>query len=129
MNQKYKDILHKPHHVSTEFPPMPLRDRAAQFSPFAAMVGHDAMIEEAARYVETRPEVDEAERERIDETLRAALENSREIEIMYFVPDEKKVGGACLTTFGRIQKIDPLTGLIIMEAGGKIPVNDIVQVN
>jgi hypothetical protein len=47
--RKYDDIIHLPHHVSTAHPPMPLSDRAAQFSPFAALTGHEEAIRETAR--------------------------------------------------------------------------------
>ena len=128
MNPKYKKILHLPHHVSKEFPPMSLRDRAAQFSPFAAMVGHDAMIEEAARYVEERPELDEAEQERLDGRLHKALAEAEEVEITYFVPDGKKQGGICRTIRGKIRKYDPLAEELTTGDGQKIRIEDILRV-
>ena len=126
MNPKYKKILHLPHHVSKEFPPMSLRDRAAQFSPFAAMVGHDAMIEEAARYVEERPELDEVEQERLNGILLEALAEAAEVEVTYFVPDEKKQGGTCQIVRGRIRKYDPLADELTMANGQKIRIYDLI---
>lgn len=41
---KYKDIINHDHHVSTRHPHMPELDRAAQFAPFAALTGYDAII-------------------------------------------------------------------------------------
>lgn len=55
-NHKYDDIIHLPHHVSTKHPQMDLLDRAAQFSPFAALTGHSAAIEETARLAAKRVE-------------------------------------------------------------------------
>ena len=41
---RYADIINLPHHVSKQHVPMSMGDRAAQFSPFAALTGHDAAI-------------------------------------------------------------------------------------
>ena len=49
MNGAYDDIIDLPHHVSSAHPPMPLRDRAAQFAPFAALTGHRAALAETER--------------------------------------------------------------------------------
>ena len=46
---KYDDIINLPHHVSATRPRMPVGDRAAQFSPFAALTGYDAAIKDTAR--------------------------------------------------------------------------------
>ena len=46
MTDKYDDIINLPRHVSKKRPPMPVKDRAAQFSPFAALTGHDAEVKE-----------------------------------------------------------------------------------
>ena len=52
----YEDILHLPRHVSKKHPPMALRDRAAQFMPFAALTGYEEKIEESARLTEEAAE-------------------------------------------------------------------------
>lgn len=57
---RYDDLVDLPHHVSATHPHMPLRDRAAQFSPFAALVGYDAAVKETARQTHTRIELDES---------------------------------------------------------------------
>ncbi len=90
----YEDIIHMPHYVSRTRSHMPVKDRAAQFSPFAAVVGHDTAVSEAARFTDARKELDEMEKAIIDEKLReieAALPESNEVEIVYYMPDEKKV--------------------------------------
>ena len=53
---KYDDIILLPHHVSKVHPPMPLSERAAQFSPFAALTGHAEAIVETARLMEDKIE-------------------------------------------------------------------------
>lgn len=45
----YEDIINLPHHISKTRPQMDISDRAAQFSPFAALTGYDAAIEETGR--------------------------------------------------------------------------------
>lgn len=46
---RYDDIIDLPHHVSKTHAPMPVSDRAAQFSPFAALTGYKEAIREAER--------------------------------------------------------------------------------
>jgi len=58
-NNSYEDIINLPHPVSKNHPQMPLRDRAAQFAPFAALTGHDAAIKETARLTDERLELSE----------------------------------------------------------------------
>lgn len=49
MTDKYDSIINLPHHVSKTRTQMPMSDRAAQFSPFAALVGFDESIENEER--------------------------------------------------------------------------------
>lgn len=51
MTDKYDDIINLPHPTSKKFPRMPLQERAAQFSPFAALTGFDSIIRETAHIV------------------------------------------------------------------------------
>ena len=62
MNDKYKDMLHLPHPVSATHPRMALQDRAAQFSPFAALAGYDDALRETARRTDRFVELDEDRR-------------------------------------------------------------------
>ena len=55
----YEDIIHFPHHMSPNRPHMPAADRAAQFSPFAALTGYGAAIKETARLTDRKLELDE----------------------------------------------------------------------
>ncbi|MEG2421569.1 MAG: hypothetical protein RSB55_08455, partial [Oscillospiraceae bacterium] len=97
MRTPYDDMLHLPHHVSEKHPSMPMLDRAAQFSPFAALTGYDAAVKETARLTDRRVELDEGEKEAIDQRLtlvQERLPDPTEVTITYFVPDKKKAGGA-----------------------------------
>jgi len=59
MSNKYDDIINLPHHVSLTRPHMSILDRAAQFSPFAALSGYDAAVKETARLTSSRIELGE----------------------------------------------------------------------
>lgn len=59
MKNPYEDIMELPHHVSSKHPQMPMSDRAAQFSPFAALVGYDDAIKEASRIIDEKIEPEE----------------------------------------------------------------------
>ena len=93
----YDDIIDLPHHVSETHPPMSRADRAAQFSPFAALTGYDAAVRETARMTERRIELDEGVKAELNARLNCILEHLSEhpqVSITYFMPDEKKSGGA-----------------------------------
>ncbi len=53
---KYDDIINMPHHVSTRHPQMAALDRAAQFSPFAALTGYEKALKETQEMMEERVE-------------------------------------------------------------------------
>jgi hypothetical protein len=65
MTEDYSDIINLPHHVSRNHPRMPMEARAAQFAPFAALTGYDAVIDETARRFEE--EIQRENVERFDE--------------------------------------------------------------
>ena len=93
---KYDNIINLPHKQSKTRPPMAVADRAAQFAPFAALTGHDAVIRETARQVGRKIELSEDVKVELDRKIRELSENINkqpEIAITYFKPDEKKTGG------------------------------------
>ena len=119
-DHKYDDIINLPRPVSARHPQMPLPDRAAQFSPFAALTGHDAAIRETARLTDTFVELDEGRKQELDEQLQLIKENQSqkpEIEVTYFQPDLKKSGGAYMTFRGRVKKIDEYNHRILFTDG------------
>ena len=126
---KYADIIHLPHHVSRKHPQMSMTDRAAQFSPFAALTGHDAAIAEAARLTDERPILDESVKQEISDLLQlAATDSNLVLNIVYFVPDARKTGGSYTEISGRIKKLLPHEKLLIMDTGTRIPVEDIIAI-
>ena len=124
----YDDIINLPHPSSAKHPRMPMSDRAAQFSPFAALTGHGAAIEETARITDRRIELTEEEKTVLDEKLRLLLETGGEGMITYFLPDERKDGGAYVAKLGTIKKIDPLEGRVILTDHTSIHIEDILEI-
>lgn len=128
---KYEDMWDMPHPVSTKHPQMSWYDRAAQFSPFAALTGHEAAIQEGARVTERKVELAESEKEQLNETLQELLEQydgHPEVAITYFQPDEKKEGGSYVTVNGRIRKLDMVRRILQLEGDLEIELDQIIQV-
>lgn len=128
---KYDDIINLPHHVSKKHPQMSLLNRAAQFSPFAALTGHEDAIDETARLTDTFIELDEDKKEQLDEQLQLIkkhLDQKPECEITYFKPDEKKDGGTYVTVHGRMKKIDEYVRQIIFTDGTALPIEHIFSI-
>ena len=129
--QKYGDILNMPHHVSATRPQMPMPDRAAQFSPFAALTGYDAAIKETGRLTDTKIELDDEELHNLNlkfQLLVEFLEDEPEVAITYFKADERKAGGAYLEATDIVKKLDDFERLITMQDGTKIPMDDILNI-
>ena len=126
----YEDIIHLPRPVSKKHPPMPLRGRAAQFMPFAALTGYDAEIRESARLTEEAADLSEDLQRELNVKLaqvRAELHEGRQpqITVTYFRPDEKKAGGAYIVKEGAVKKTDPCTGTMFLTDGTEIPLSGI----
>ena len=127
----YEDILHLPHHVSKERPHMSLLDRAAQFSPFAALVGYEDVIDETARLTTPERELDEAEKAELDRRvgiLAAHLGEKPVVTVEYFVPDTLKSGGAYRTRTGALVRISPVRKILTLADGTSIRFKDVVGI-
>ena len=132
MSSTYDDLLNLPHHTSAVQPAMPIQNRAAQFAPFAALVGYDALIRETARLTDQKVELDESVKAELNEKLRLLLEllpQQPEVTITYFQPDIRKAGGAYRTTNGIVRKFLHSENLLVMMDGSKIPVDAIAALN
>lgn len=128
---KYDDIIHLPRPVSTRHPKMSLLNRAAQFSPFAALTGLEDAIRETARLTDSFIELDENAKEQLDKQLQLIgkhLGQKPECEIVYFQPDPKKGGGTYVTVHGRIKKIDEYARQIIFTDGTAFPIEHIFSI-
>lgn len=129
--KKYGDIIHLPHHVSSVHPHMPVSDRAAQFAPFAALTGYGDVIKETARQTDEGPDLSEDEKQELNYKIQLACAlpgEKPEIMLTYFVQDEKKSGGAYHTARGKIRRIDPDAGQIILEDGLRIRLDCVVDI-
>ncbi|MCM1120775.1 MAG: YolD-like family protein [bacterium] len=130
---KYEDILYLPHPVSRRHPQMPLQDRAAQFAPFAALTGHDEAVKETARLTDSYIELEEGQRERLDQRLSLLIKALREnpaqepiITVTCFKPDEKKDGGAYVPVCGRVKKVDAYRRELVLKDGTALPMGNII---
>ena len=131
-NRKYAGIMNLPHHVSPTRPQMPISDRAAQFSPFAALTGYDEAISETQRLTEEQVTLDETEVARINEQLSEIAQHLSErwqVTITYFLPDARKSGGAYLTDTGTVKKIDEVEHVVRMDSGIGISMERIVSIS
>lgn len=126
---RYDDIINLPHPTSANHPRMSLYDRAAQFSPFAALTGHDAAIKETARLTEQKIELSEDTISRLNEKLQIVADHlETEVTITYFVPDERKSGGAYVSYTGIVRRIDDYEHTLIMTDKTVIPIEQISEI-
>ena len=130
MSGKYDDILNLPHPTSAKHPRMPISDRAAIFSPFAALTGHGDAIQETARLTETRIELDEDTKAVLDlkqQILADKIDEWPEVSVVWFRPDEKKDGGQYVTTTGQLKKVDDIERTLRLVDGTTIPLDDVLE--
>lgn len=129
MSGKYDDIIGLPHPTSARHPRMPISDRAAIFSPFAALSGHSAALAESARLTDQKIELDEDTKAELDRKQAVLLEHigeQPEVTVPWFQPDERKDGGAYVTVTGRLKKIDEVGRTLTLLDGTSIPLEDVV---
>lgn len=132
IKRNYKDIIHLPHHVSSKRPQMSLEDRAAQFSPFSAVVGHEASVKEAARLTQEKRDLDEDEKGVINEQLndiqlklQTKNESGIEVAIEHFKEDALKSGGSYIVTYGMVKRIDAYRRCIYIDDDLVIKMDDV----
>ena len=130
MSGPYDDMIDLPHPSSKKHPRISIRDRAAVFSPFAALSGHGAAIVETARLTDRRMELDEDTKEELDQkqaVLMEHIEEQPEVTVTWFQPDERKEGGAYLTVTGRLKKLDKIRRVLVLTDGTKILLANVVE--
>ena len=127
----YEDIIDLPHHVSKKHPQMSMYDRAAQFSSFAALVGHSDAIAETARLTHSRVNLSDEEKEIIAYKIQRVIDSEQEknVSILHFVPDDKKTGGKYIITKGIIKKYDDVQREIVLIDKTRINIDDIISVD
>lgn len=130
-SDKYKDIINLPHHQSKRRPRMSMIDRAAQFSPFAALTGHNDAIIETARLTDRKIELDEGTKSVLNEKIQMISDYLSEmptVTFTHFEPDIKKDGGAYLKTTGTVKKIDDFNKEIYLTDGTIILIEHIYEI-
>ena len=129
--RNYDDIINLSRPQYHDLPPMSIHDRAAQFSPFAALVGYDAAVEETARLTDSRREMEEDEINELNRQLSELSERLSErprIRVTYFIRDRKKEGGRYASKIGNARTIDQAENRIIFTDGESVPVKDMYSV-
>ena len=127
MIDNYDDIKHLTRPQYDDLPPMSMHDRAAQFSPFAALVGYDDAVAETARLTDSRAVLTEDEMSELNANLNRLLDSLDEqpqISVTYFVPDEKKSGGKYVEKVGVVRIYDSYANELVFTDGVRIAVAD-----
>ena len=130
--KNYDDIMNLPHHQSAVHPHMSMYDRAAQFSPFAALAGHDEAVRETARLTDKESELSEDEKVILDRKLKVveeAIGTGEVFRFTYFVPDRKKQGGAYVDYEGSPNKIDLIENKLFLTDGTVIEVSHLLEID
>lgn len=125
---RYDDIINLPHPEPTTRPRMAMENRAAQFSPFAALTGYDDATREEARLVDIKQELSEDMKDMLDAKLAIIEQHINEqpnITVTYFLPDNKKAGGRYVTVSGNVKMLDGIERAIIMTDRTRIPIEDV----
>lgn len=128
---EYDDLIYLPHPVSRKHPPMSAMDRAAQFSPFSALTGYEAVLREAGRLTDNRAELSEYSRDILDQKQQILLDAAPthpEITVTYFIPDLRKQGGAYGTLKGNLKRIDLARRVIILLDGTEVSLDDVADI-
>ena len=134
--KNYDDIMHLKRPQYEDLPPMPVWNRAAQFSPFAALVGYDDAVAETARLTDRRREMSDEEVEDLNVKLNTLSEilsgrpGARpEVRVEYFIPDPRKDGGRYEERTGALRTIDHYNGTLIFADGEKILLADTYSIS
>lgn len=128
MHFKYDDIIDLPRPKS-KHEPMPMSDRAAQFSPFAALTGYSDAIDETARLTDARIELSEEERAELDfKQQYLATLDAPTVTVTYFVPDERKSGGAYVTHTGVLKRVDEVERMVVFKDGLRVPLDEVMDI-
>ena len=131
MIDNYDDIKHLTRPQYDDLHPMSMHDRAAQFSPFAALVGYGDAVAETARLTDSRLELTEDEMSELNANLNRLLDSLDEqpqISVTYFVPDKYKTGGRYIVKTGTVRRIDEYARVLIFTDKSEIPIDDTVQI-
>ena len=131
--ERYSDIIDLPHHQSGRRPHMPVYNRAAQFAPFAALVGYDQMVQDTAgmRLNEQKKELGDDDKQVLDEKLQLLknhLKEQPEIEVVFYDDQAGVMGGAYRFISSNLKKIEKEPSVLILESNIQINCGDILSI-
>lgn len=128
---RYDDIINIPRWNPKSHPRMSEYDRAAQFAPFAALTGYDAMVSETARLTDARADLDEEQILALNENLRSIagrLGDHPKARVVWFRKDSRKEGGEYVTTEGTVRNVDLAGRLLVFREGAQISLDDLLSI-
>ena len=128
---KYDEIINIPHFDPKNHQRMSIKERAAQFSPFAALTGYSESVKETARLTKRKIELSEDMKYEIDMKLQLIEEHLDEkplVIVEYFIKDKKKSGGDYNEFTGVIRRIDKVNGKIIFMDKKVVNLKDIIDI-
>lgn len=131
MNDQPNELIKKSHHRSRTRLPMPIRNRAAQFAPFAALSGYEGVIREVARLTAPQRELAADKIEELDLRLQQLLhckDAAPQVCITWFVPDRYKTGGSLRTANSAIKNIDPARRMLVLSDDTELPLDAITDI-
>ncbi len=129
---RYDGIINLPHHRSETHPHMSAHNRAAQFSPFAALVGYDDAVEETARLTGSKISLSDDELGELNRKISALAEKISErpeVTVTYFKPDELKEGGEYVTATKILKKIDEFERCLVFADRSKVLFDNIFSID
>ncbi len=129
---EYDDIINLPRHISKTRGGMSMRDRAAQFAPFAALTGYEDTIDETARLTDSKIILDDEEIRKINSQLVYIGEHigdKLKVTVVYFKRDERKSGGEYVRFMGSVKSINEHEGLIVLDTGKKVLIEDVYSIS
>lgn len=132
MTEDFSDIINLPHHQSRRHPQMSMKERAAQFAPFAALTGYGSAISEVARLTEEQVPLGDDDNDRLNRLVTHIADRISEqpsVTIVYFKPDSRKQGGSYETITGRLKRIDDYEQQLVMLDGTAIPFENIMDIS
>ena len=132
MTEDFSDIINLPHHQSRRHPQMSMKERAAQFAPFAALTGYGSAISEVARLTEEQVPLGDDDNDRLNRLVTHIADRIPEqpsVTIVYFKPDSRKQGGSYETITGRLKRIDDYEQQLVMLDGTAIPFENIMDIS
>lgn len=130
-SHSYDDIINLPNPTSAKHPRMSPKARAAQFAPFAALVGHDEAIKETARLTDRRLQLGSEEISELNKQLafmKEQLKTDTVFKVTYFVPDEHKQGGRYVTHSGRVRWLDEVNRIIFFDDKTEVDIDEVVTI-